>query len=176
MADQPSIRHISDTARWAAFFRARETERPDAVFHDPYAPKLAGARGEEIARTLPFHEKNSWSWITRTWTVDRLITQEIQRGTDLVLNLAAGLDARPYRMPLPASLKWIEVDLPDIILYKESVLSGETPACSLERVCLDLSDIHARRALLAKLGEMASNILVVTEGLLIYLSAEEVGA
>ena len=34
-------------------------------------------------------------------------------------NLAAGLDTRPYRMDLPPSLRWIEVDLPDILDYKE---------------------------------------------------------
>lgn len=172
--DQPSIRHISDTARWAAFFRARESERPDAVFHDPYARKLAGERGEEIARTLPFHEKNSWSWITRTWTFDRLITQEIQQGTDLVLNLAAGLDARPYRMPLPMSLKWVEVDLPAILDYKEQVLRDEKPRCALERVRMDLADVNARRALLDRLAASAQRALVISEGLLIYLKPEEV--
>src|SRR5947209_10178965 len=44
-ADNP-IRNISDTARWAAVYRARETERADAVFLDPLARKLAGERGE----------------------------------------------------------------------------------------------------------------------------------
>src|SRR3954454_9168235 len=28
---EPSIQHISDTARWAAVFRARESERPKAL-------------------------------------------------------------------------------------------------------------------------------------------------
>ena len=172
--DQPSIRHISDTARWAAFFRARETERPDAVFRDPYARKLAGERGEEIARTLPFHEKNSWSWIARTWIFDRLITQEIQRGTDLVLNLAAGLDARPYRMPLPATLKWVEADLPPILDYKEEVLRDDKPRCALERVRMDLADVNARRALLDRLAGSAQRAMVISEGLLIYLKPEEV--
>ena len=45
MAD-PLIRHISDTARWAALYRARETERSDAIFRDPCARRLAGERGK----------------------------------------------------------------------------------------------------------------------------------
>jgi methyltransferase (TIGR00027 family) len=175
-ADQPSIRHISDTARWAAVFRARETERPDALFRDPLARRLAGERGEEIARTLPFHEKNSWSWITRTWLFDRLISQEIGHGTDLVLNLAAGLDARPYRMSLPASLKWVEVDLPGIVDYKEEILRDEKPQCVLERVRMDLSDVNARRALLDRLASLGRRALVISEGLLIYLKPGEVAA
>lgn len=39
---QAVVRDISDTARWAAVFRARATERPDAIFRDPYAERLAG--------------------------------------------------------------------------------------------------------------------------------------
>src|SRR4051794_2293342 len=45
---EPLIRNISDTALWVAMYRAWETERPDPVFRDPYARRLAGTRGEEI--------------------------------------------------------------------------------------------------------------------------------
>ena len=50
---EPVLRNISDTARWVAFYRAMESERPDALFHDPYARRLAGERGEQIVRSLP---------------------------------------------------------------------------------------------------------------------------
>jgi O-methyltransferase involved in polyketide biosynthesis len=43
-----SIKNIADTARWMAFYRAMESERPDALFHDPYARLLAGERGKEM--------------------------------------------------------------------------------------------------------------------------------
>jgi O-methyltransferase involved in polyketide biosynthesis len=89
------IHNISDTARWAAVYRARETERPDALFRDPFARRLAGERGEEIANAIAFSNKNTWSWIARTYLFDHFITQEIAGGCDLVINLAAGLDARP---------------------------------------------------------------------------------
>src|SRR2546422_4602991 len=42
-------------------------------------------------------------------------------------NLAAGLDARPYRLPLPSSLRWVEVDFPDVIAYKQEQLAMERP-------------------------------------------------
>jgi methyltransferase (TIGR00027 family) len=176
MADpQPVIRHISDTARWAAVYRARETERPDAVFRDPLARKLAGERGEEIAKSLPFHEENSWSWIARTVAFDRIITAEIKAGADMVVNLAAGLDARPYRMDLPTSLQWFEVDFPEILEYKEQLLAKDKPHCMLERVKMDLADSTERAKLFEKLGARASKVLIISEGLLIYLTAEEVG-
>jgi O-methyltransferase involved in polyketide biosynthesis len=86
---------------------------------------------------------------------------------------AAGLDARPYRMSLPATLRWVEVDLPEIIDYKEESLSGEKPRCSLSRVRLDLADREPRRKLFAELGREASNALIVTEGLIVYLEPKQ---
>jgi Leucine carboxyl methyltransferase len=88
------IHNISDTARWVAVYRARESERPDAVFRDPFAQRLAGERGQQIAASMPFAEKNSWPFVARTWLIDRLISEQVRGGIDRVVNLAAGLDAR----------------------------------------------------------------------------------
>jgi methyltransferase (TIGR00027 family) len=173
---EPLIRDISDTARWVATYRARETERADAVFRDPFARALAGERGEQIARALPFSEDNSWSFVARTSLFDRCIARQVDAGADLVVNLAAGLDTRPYRMPLPPALRWIEVDLPEILEYKEQVLAGAKPVCTLERAPLDLSNYDARRGLFARLGREAKNALVISEGLIIYLMRDEVCA
>jgi methyltransferase (TIGR00027 family) len=170
------IHNISDTARWAAVYRARETDRPDALFRDPFARRLAGERGEEIADSIEFSNKNTWSWIARTYLFDHFIAQEIANDCDLVINLAAGLDARPYRMTLPAELQWVEVDLPEILAYKEEILANDRPVCVLERIRLDLSNVAARRELFAELGERARKALIVTEGLIVYFAAEEVGA
>ena len=171
---EPLIRNISDTARWAAVFRARETERPDALFRDPLAQRLAGERGEQIASAMTMHTKNSWSWVMRTYVFDQYIERQLAAGVDTVLNLAAGLDARPYRMAVAPSLRWIEVDLPELLAYKEDKLAGEKPRCILERVPMDLADVGKRRALFAQVGAQAKRALVISEGLLLYLSADDV--
>src|SRR5213080_2363289 len=64
------IRNISDTARWMAFYRAMESERPDALFHDPYARFLAGERGKEILASLPKGRTWAWAMIVRTAVMD----------------------------------------------------------------------------------------------------------
>jgi methyltransferase (TIGR00027 family) len=174
--DPSAVRNISDTALWVAVYRARETERPDAAFLDPFARRLAGARGEAISGTMPALDRELWSFTARTLLFDRYIEREVQQGADMVINLAAGLDARPYRMSLPPALKWIEVDLPGTFDYKERILAGERPVCALERVRLDLADVSARRALFEDLGSKAARVLIVSEGLLIYLATEEVAA
>src|SRR5262250_1543232 len=107
-----ALEHVSDTARWVALYRAIESEREDARFRDPFARRLAGPRGEEIARTLPGFRSGLWPMVTRTCA-------------DTVVNLAAGLDARPWRMALPSSLRWFDVDLPGILGYKVGALREE---------------------------------------------------
>jgi methyltransferase (TIGR00027 family) len=173
---EPLIRNISDTALWAAVYRARETERADHLFSDPFARRLAGARGEQIATSLKFSDRATWAWVMRTYLYDQFLNEQIQQGVDIVVNLAAGLDARPYRMALPSSLKWIEVDLAGILDYKEEILGAEKPGCQLERIRLDLSDVSGRRELFSQLGRRSAKALIITEGLLIYFTADEVGA
>lgn len=170
------IRNISDTARWAAVFRARESQRKDALFRDPFAARLAGERGEQIAASMPYHNRNAWAWSMRTYLFDQFIDEQVADGVDMVVNLAAGLDARPYRMALPRNLRWIEVDLPELLDYKEEMLAGDVASCAVERVRMDLAELRPRRALFDRLGLESAKALVITEGVLIYFAPEDVAS
>jgi methyltransferase (TIGR00027 family) len=170
------IENISDTARWVAVYRAMETARPDAIFRDPHAARLAGKRGEAIVDNMRRGRGMAWAMIVRTAVFDEIILDRIRNGgVDTVLNLAAGLDARAWRMPLPPTLRWIDVDLPEILEYKVQTLKDERLACQYEAIKVDLTDGPKRRALFSQVGAQSSRVLVVTEGLLIYLTAEQVG-
>lgn len=172
-----AIEHVSDTARWVAMYRAMESERPDALFRDPFARTLAGAKGDEIVRTMKDGTSMAWAMIVRTQLFDEIIMAEVGTdGIDLIVNLAAGLDARPWRLALPQTLHWVDVDLPEILRYKLETLGDAQPACSYEAVEADLTDETVRRALLARLGARSKRALILTEGLLIYLSPADVGA
>jgi len=172
---EPLIRNISDTARWVAAFRADESERPDAVFHDPFARMLAGDRGQQIANTIQFTKNNSWTFVARTFLFDQVVVQHVAQGYDMIINLAAGLDARPYRMDLPSSLKWIDVDLPGILEYKQSVLAKEKPVCQLQTVQLDLSNQPKRLEVFTQLNSLCNKALLLSEGLIGYLDDEQAG-
>jgi len=175
-ASSPSpISSVSDTARWVAMYRAMESERPDALFHDPYARRLAGDAGERILERMPQGRRWAWPMIVRTAVMDEIIMRLVgEEAIDTVLNLAAGLDARPYRLDLPKNLRWIDVDFEGILFYKETALAGERPRCRMEFVRADLTDHAARRALFQRVGAQAKRTLVIAEGLLVYLKPEEV--
>src|SRR2546428_13774695 len=96
------ITSVSDTAKWVAMYRAIESERPDALFRDPYARRLAGPAGERILASMPQGRRWAWPMIGGTAGRDETAMRLVpQQGVDTVFNLAAGLDARAYGLPLP---------------------------------------------------------------------------
>lgn len=175
MSPASEIRNVSDTALWAAMYRAVETDRSDALFRDPFARRLAGERGAAIFNSIPEKRRNAWAWSMRTYLFDNFLRAEIANGADMVVNLAAGLDARPYRMDLPPTLQWVEVDLPELLDYKKNIIGDTKPVCRFESVALDLAERPSRRALFERLGARARRVVVLTEGLLIYLTPEGAG-
>ena len=116
----------------------------------------------------------AWSVVIRTVIIDNLISEAIAEGVDTILNLGAGLDTRPYRMALPKTLRWVEVDYPHVIALKEERLASDEPCCRLDRIKLDLTDRAARRQFLADMSADAGKILVLTEGVAPYLAETDV--
>lgn len=176
MTTAHSITHVSDTAFLVAHCRAVESARTDALFVDPLAERLAGEKGRSITESFPFGPMVEWNVAIRTVIIDDFIASAIARGVDTVLCLGAGLDTRPYRLDLPSDLTWIEVDYPDMVALKSERLAGETPRCRLERIGLDLSDVSARRELFARVDAQAARILVLTEGVILYLEEPQVAS
>src|SRR5580692_6120249 len=175
MAEERLVSNISDTARWVAQYRAMESARSDALSRDPLAARVAGAQGQAIVADVPRKLRSGWSIIARTKLIDDLVAACVAEGCTRVVNLAAGLDTRPYRLPLPASLTWIEADLPALVDEKERLLAGETPVCAVTRARVDLADAAARAAFLASVAGDART-LVITEGLVQYLDDATVAA
>jgi methyltransferase (TIGR00027 family) len=171
------VDHVSDTAYLVALYRAYESERADACIKDPLARKLAAPKAEYLEKAIPFNEAGIWMMALRTRLLDDHILKLVnEEGVDTVVNLAAGLDTRPYRLDLPSDVRWIEADFPEITRYKTERLADEKPRCRLERVVVDLNDNEARRRFFAAAFGPAKKALVITEGLLPYLKEETVRA
>jgi methyltransferase (TIGR00027 family) len=170
------IQHISDTALLTAYARATESERPDALFRDEYARALAGDRGAELARETEAFATIANSVACRTRVFDDLLLRLVrEEGLDLVLNLGAGLDTRPWRLDLPPSLKWVDVDLPEILAYKRERVGERSACCGYEGRPADLS---VRTELSEVIGSAAHarKALILSEGILVYLTEQDVAA
>jgi len=155
--------------------RAVETGLADGFARDPFAARLAGERGMAIYNALPHRELLCFGMGLRTRFLDELLMEALAAAKiATVVCAGAGLDTRPWRLDLPPQLRWIEVDFPAMLDYKDALMAAETPRCRRERVTADLNQAGERRALFAAVGEAPA--LLITEGLLMYLPAATVDA
>lgn len=167
------INDVTDTAIWVAAYRAEEAQKKDALFQDSFAALLVGETGQFLSTRTQGSRYTAWSVVIRTYIIDQFILKLLTNNIDTVLNLGAGLDTRPYRLSLPEKLRWIEVDFPKIIELKEEKLCHANPKCQLERVSLDLSKADLRDNFLKKISAESTNVLILTEGVIPYLSNED---
>lgn len=174
-SNDSKITHVSDTALMVAACRAHETELEDAYFRDPFAARLAGDRGPAILQALPHSNVVRLGIAIRTRFVDELLLEALRdHPIATVLSVGCGLDTRPWRLDLAPDLRWLELDFADVLDYKDRLMLGETPRCRRERLTVDLNDPQQRRAMYETAGSAPA--LMITEGLLLYLTAATVEA
>lgn len=168
------VEDVSDTAYLVALYRAYESEQADAIFKDPLARLLVAPKAKWLEENIPFRESGRWFMAIRTKLLDDHIMNLIAEGADTIVNLAAGLDTRPYRLDLPKNLTWIEADFPGITNYKNEQLAKEKPNCQLLRIAVDLSNDFARKNFFVDTLKNSQKTVVITEGLLPYLKEEAI--
>lgn len=170
-----AILHVSDTSAWVAYYRSQESERSDALFQDPFAKVLVAEKYKKFeSMNTEVTKWTRWTVVMRTYIIDQMIWDLKSKGVNTFINLGAGLDSRPYRMNLGHSVNWIEVDFPHIIAYKTETLKNYAPKCNLQTVALDLANREQRISFLSDCAQKYSKIAVLTEGVLPYLTQEQV--
>lgn len=170
---------VRDTAFWVALYRARESLRADRLFSDKWAAHLIGEDNARVIGKLPRIFASEWKYSLRTVTIDTFIQNAIDHESiDVVVNLGAGLDMRPYRLEVPSHIVWVEVDLPEVIAYKEKKIASFTPYpiphCLVKRMGCDLSKKEELTKVFNEIATFGKRCLIVTEGLLIYLEQSQV--
>jgi len=131
---------------------------------------LAGERGARLARETEAFATIANSVACRTAVFDELISSTVKRESiELIINLAAGLDTRPFRLELPSGLLWVDVDRGSILEYKRYRLTGADPTCEYQQCCADLTKPPELHRVLEHAHD-GRRTLVFTEGLLVYLS------
>lgn len=163
------------TALGVAAARALETARADRLFADHFAAAFVGGDPEgfrdadEQSRAV-FASLGDYLAL-RTALFDEWITKAARHCPQVVL-LAAGLDTRALRLDWPPGTRVFEVDLPEVLEFKQEVLAGTTPNCALTRVPADLRENWSLALTEAGLDPAKPTAWLI-EGLLVYLSARE---
>ena len=165
---------VSRSSQFMAAVRALETKRPDRLFEDPLAAKLAGA--ELIAYIEPklkqYDDRGAPIVAVRTRFFDDFMGSYASQINQVVI-LGAGMDTRAFRLPWPPETCLYELDRPEVLQKKEAILQ-DTPA-KCQRICVaaDLGQLSSSQ--LTDAGfEPEKPTLWLLEGLLYYLSEIEV--
>jgi hypothetical protein len=123
-----SPRGVGETALGAAMMRARESTRADPLFEDPLATAFVDAAppvfeygpsaddNPELA-TLEAAFQDAVS--VRTRLFDDFVLGQVASGTRQVALLGAGLDSRACRLKWPAGVRMFELDMPDVLAFKQ---------------------------------------------------------
>jgi methyltransferase (TIGR00027 family) len=165
---------VSKTAVGVAGLRALESARPDRLFDDPYARVFFDAgqalfSGDERRNGLGpvFAEQVA----IRTRFFDDFL---LNSGATQIVVLAAGLDARAFRLNWPDHTKLFELDLPEVLSFKDDVLTAHSAKPKCERIVVPVDLREDWSEPLEEAGFAAGQPTAwLAEGLLIYLTYAE---
>jgi methyltransferase (TIGR00027 family) len=150
---------VGATALGVAAARAAETESENPLISDTFARVFLDAAGEgswswfaapdlpaeliEAEPDLPLQRQAMVDYLAaRTSFFDQFFLDAAGAGVRQAVILAAGLDARAWRLPWPDGTKLYELDQPRVLEFKTTTLAehGASPTCNLVNVPIDLRD------------------------------------
>ncbi|WP_328647251.1 class I SAM-dependent methyltransferase [Amycolatopsis sp. NBC_00348] len=173
-----SLPAVGRTAVGVAALRALESRRPDRLFDDPYATAFYEA-GRSV---LPEPGDGTRDGLGPLFAAQVAIRTRfyddylLDAGCAQVVLLAAGLDARAFRLAWPPGVRLFELDLPEVLAFKDQVLTGQGAQPSCERVVVPADLREDWASALRDAGfDPGVPTAWLAEGLLVYLSAEDAG-
>jgi methyltransferase (TIGR00027 family) len=148
---------VGSTALGVAAARAAETESANPLIRDPFARVFLDAVGDgmwslyadptllaQASEIDPQVQARAQMLVdfmaTRTAFFDEYFLEAADSGVRQVVILAAGLDARAWRLPWPDGTVVYELDQPKVLEFKTATLErhGATPTARLVNVPIDL--------------------------------------
>ena len=166
---------MANTGLLVAAIRADESRRPDRLFTDPFAERLAGETGRRLLAEAVAEagDRPTRQIVVRTRFWDAALLRTTQSVRQVVI-LAAGMDARAFRLSWPDGTTLYELDQPEVIAAKAAALDGEQPLCARVAVGVDLAGDWTE-TLRANGFDAQQPTVWLIEGLLQYLDEAAVG-
>ncbi|OBI51733.1 SAM-dependent methyltransferase [Mycobacterium kyorinense] len=140
---------VGATATMVAAARAAASRQADPIINDPFAEPLVHAAGIDLFTRLASGELEfadiETGWMMHYFAVrarffDSFFPSALSAGIRQAVIVGSGLDSRAYRLEWPAGSIVYEIDQPEVIDFKNSVLTrmGATPATQLRTIGIDL--------------------------------------
>ncbi len=162
-----NLNAVSQTLLIPLYFRALESQRPDALIRDPKAVEMVSQLDYDFSGVQKLKNEQV-NFLLRMREFDRLARAFLaEHPAGMIVDLGCGLDTRFERVD-NGQVEWYGLDLPEVIALRKELLE-ETPrshfmGCSV----LDFSWMDA-------LGSQSGRpILFLAEAMLVYLEEADV--
>jgi len=162
------MKPISKTAFYCCGVRMQDAEGSNPVCGDIYAKRFMNDEGRRILETFKDEVRPNSSNVARHRIIDDLLREELRAKPDLrIVIIGAGFDSRAYRLK---GGRWIELDEPQVIAYKNERLAPSACDNELHRIPIDFST----ESIEEKLSPFATtdSVVFVVEGVLMYLDQQ----
>lgn len=149
---------------WA---RARENFRPDGLIRDPFAARIVESLDFDFD-TFERHHVAGVDFCLRARLMDDLVKDALaeESAGRSVVEFGPGLDTRFHRLCEQAG-RWVEVDFPEVTSLRERFFGSDPRRKTIARSILDWNWVN-------EAGDLGSRPLFIAEGVLYFLSREEV--
>lgn len=159
---------VADTLFITLYMRCLETRRQDRIINDQEACRIV----ESIDYDFSKYDKAVRSQIgtcIRVRHFDNITKNFIEANDDpIIVNLGCGLDSRSHRVAMNKGT-YYNVDLPEVMELREKFLPPDDRNISIHKSMFETSWIQDIRD-----AHPEANILVLSEGVLMYFKEEEV--
>lgn len=161
-----NVKGVPETMIQTLYARAKETSQKNPKIKDEMAVSIVKQLDYDFSQADQ-DRTMSLGVIARTIVLDKMVEEYLNTHKDtIVINIACGLDTRCYRMK-GKYVRWYNLDLPETINIRKQFLKETGPIYQIAKSAMDESyrdDIQYH-------GE---NILVIIEGLTMYLSENDI--
>lgn len=165
--DRPRLSAVSETMLFTLYCRAADARSRDPILGDPYAAEVLRAVRHHLPLKIRLAATDPGVITLRAKRLDDWTREFIAGNPDgMVLHLACGLDSRAFRLDVPATVDWIDLDFAEVIALREQLY----PARPGYRT------IGASATEADWLPDLATNrpLLIIAEGLVMYLPVSKV--
>lgn len=160
------ITGVPETMIQTLYARAKESKKEKHVIYDEKAIEIVERMDYDFSKADKDFAMGA-GVVARTILLDRMVDAYVKHYPDAtVINIACGMDTRFYRVD-NGRIRWINIDLPETIAVRERFLEENDRVSMM--ACSAMDEEWARR-----IGDIDGNVLVVVEGLTMYLTEEDV--
>jgi methyltransferase (TIGR00027 family) len=160
------MKPVSKTAYYTAGVRMLDAKKRKPICGDTLAQVFMNEQGMEVLQKTQHIASARITAVQRHQIIDMVLQEILQQNAKTkIFIVGAGFDTRAYRMK---GGNWFEVDEPEVINQKDTILTAATASNPLQRIAIEFATEKITDKLQA--FQTDEKVVIVLEGVSMYLT------